>query len=171
MSLIEQKRQIDEVTIAKYLTSPIPSKLPALLPSESSHNEQFERELIFKFLSDMKREVGELRELVHHVIAGDLKPSELQQDYQHIHPVKTPPVMYDLPADDTTISISKEDIDKSEPFQESEIIEDTHYSLVDNEKEMIIKALQKHNNKRSAAAQELGISERTLYRKIKEMGI
>ena len=171
MSLIEQKRQIDEVTIAKYLTSPIPSQLPALLPSESSHNEQFERELIFKFLSDMKREVGELRELVHHVIAGDLKPSELQQDYQHIHPVKTPPVMYDLPADDTTISISKEDIDKSEPFQESEIIEDTHYSLVDNEKEMIIKALQKHNNKRSAAAQELGISERTLYRKIKEMGI
>ena len=170
MSLIEPKRLIDEVTIAKYLTSPIP-QLPALRPSENSHNEQFERELIFKFLSDMKREVGELRELVHHVIAGDLKPSELQQDYQHIHPVKTPPVMYDLPADDTTISISKEDIDKSEPFQESEIIEDTHYSLVDNEKEMIIKALQKHHNKRSAAAEELGISERTLYRKIKEMGI
>ncbi len=171
MSLIEQKRQIDEVTITKYLTSPIPSRLPALLPSENSHHEQFERELIFKFLSDMKREVGELRELVHHVIAGDLKPAELQQDFQHIHPVKTPPVMYDLPEDDTTISISKEDIDKSEPFQESEIIEEAHYSLVDNEKEMIIKALQKHNNKRAAAAQELGISERTLYRKIKEMGI
>lgn len=171
MSLIEQKRQIDGETIAKYLTSPTPSLLPALLPTENAHHEQFERELIFKFLSDMKREVGELRELVHHVIAGDLKQNELQQDFQRIHPVTTPKVMYDLPQNDTTISISKDDIDKSEPYQEPEIIEDTRYSLVDSEKEMIIKALQKHNNKRSAAAEELGISERTLYRKIKEMDI
>lgn len=171
MSLIEQKRQIDGETIAKYLTSPTPSLLPALLPTENAHHEQFERELIFKFLSDMKREVGELRELVHHVIAGDLKQNELQQDLQRIHPVTTPKVMYDLPQNDTTISISKDDIDKSEPYQETEIIEDTRYSLVDSEKEMIIKALQKHNNKRSAAAEELGISERTLYRKIKEMDI
>lgn len=171
MSLIEQKRQIDGETIAKYLTSPTPSLLPALLPTENAHHEQFERELIFKFLSDMKREVGELRELVHHVIAGDLKQNELQQDLQRIHPVTTPKVMYDLPQNDTTISISKDDIDKSEPYQEPEIIEDTRYSLVDSEKEMIIKALQKHNNKRSAAAEELGISERTLYRKIKEMDI
>ena len=171
MSLIEQKRQIDEETISKYLVSPAPSQLPALLPSENTHHEQFERELIFKFLSDMKREVAELRDLVHHVIAGDLQKTELQQDFQRIHPVTTPQIMYNLPQEDTTISISKDHIDKSETFQEPEIIEDTHYSIVDNEKELIIKALQKHNNKRSAAAEELGISERTLYRKIKEMGI
>ncbi len=171
MSLIEKNRQIDEVTIAKYLISPTPSQLPALLPSESSHHEQFERELIFKVLSDMKREVAELRELVHHVIAGDLKPAELQQDLQQIRPVNVPQISYDFPQEEGSISISKDNIDKSEPFQESEIIEDTKYSLVENEKDMIVKALKKHNNKRAAAAQELGISERTLYRKIKEMGV
>lgn len=170
MSLIEQKRLIDENTIVKYLVSPTSPQLPALLPNENVKHEQFEHEIIFKVLADMKREVAELKELVHHIIGGDIKVAELQQAYNQIHD-NAPSVLYDFPQEEGSISISKDNIDKSEPFQESEVIEDSRFSLEENEKDMIFKSLQKHNNNRSAAAKELGISERTLYRKLKEYNI
>lgn len=170
MSLIEQKRLIDESTINKYLVGPTSPQLPALLPNESAKHEQIEHEIIFKILADMKREVAELKELVHHIISGDVKIDELQQDIDAIQP-STPPILYDYPHDGGSISISKDNIDKSEPFQESEVIEDSHLSIEDQEKDLIFKSLQKHNNNRAAAAKELGISERTLYRKLKEYNI
>ncbi len=170
MSLIEQKRLIDENTIVKYLVSPASPQLPALLPNENAKHEQFEHEIIFKVLADMKREVAELKELVHHIIGGDIKVAELQQAYNQIHD-NVSPVLYDFPQEEGSISISKDNIDKSEPFQESEVIEDSRFSLEENEKDMIFKSLQKHNRNRAAAAKELGISERTLYRKLKEYNI
>lgn len=170
MSLIEQKRLIDENTIVKYLVSPTSPQLPALLPNENAKHEQFEHEIIFKVLADMKREVAELKELVHHIIGGDIKVAELQQAYNQIND-NVSSVLYDFPQKEGSISISKDNIDKSEPFQESEVIEDSRFSLIENEKDMIFKSLQKHNNNRSAAAKELGISERTLYRKLKEYNI
>lgn len=170
MSLIEQKRLIDENTIVKYLVSPTSPQLPALLPNENVKHEQFEHEIIFKVLADMKREVAELKELVHHIIGGDVKVAELQQAYNQIND-NVSSVLYDFPQEEGSISISKDNIDKSEPFQESEVIEDSRFSLEENEKDMIFKSLQKHNNNRSAAAKELGISERTLYRKLKEYNI
>lgn len=170
MSLIEQKRLIDENTIVKYLVSPTSPQLPALLPNENAKHEQFEHEIIFKVLADMKREVAELKELVHHIIGGDIKVAELQQAYNQIND-NVSSVLYDFPQEEGSISISKDNIDKSEPFQESEVIEDSRFSLEENEKDMIFKSLQKHNNNRSAAAKELGISERTLYRKLKEYNI
>lgn len=170
MSLIEPKRLIDENIIVKYLVSPTSPQLPALLPNENVKHEQFEHEIIFKVLADMKREVAELKELVHHIIGGDVKVAELQHAYNQIHD-NAPSVLYDFPQEEGSISISKDNIDKSEPFQESEVIEDSRFSLEENEKDMIFKSLQKHNNNRSAAAKELGISERTLYRKLKEYNI
>lgn len=172
MSLIEQERVIDDVNIAKYLVAPTVSQLPALLPNENAKHEQFERELIFKFLSDMKQEVAELRELVRHIISGDLTLNELKKDYNIIPTPDKPAILYDMPQQDTTISMRPHKVSKSEEvIQTPEIIDCDNYSLVESEKDLIIKALKKHNNKRSAAATELGISERTLYRKIKELGI
>lgn len=171
MSLLEQNRQIDEAHLRKYLTAPIVSQLPALIPSDNTNNEHFERELIFKFLSDMKKEVAELRTLVSHIISGDISTAELKKDYSTIPTAAEESIVCTLPEQDTTISISKKETEKDYAFQEPEVIDCDNYSLVDSEKELIIKALKKHNNKRSAAAKELGISERTLYRKISELKI
>ena len=134
MSLIEQKRLIDENTIVKYLVSPTSPQLPALLPNENAKHEQFEHEIIFKVLADMKREVAELKELVHHIIGGDIKVAELQQAYNQIND-NVSSVLYDFPQEEGSISISKDNIDKSEPFQESEVIEDSRFSLEENEKD------------------------------------
>jgi transcriptional regulator with PAS, ATPase and Fis domain len=165
MSVIEQSREVDAKTLRQYL----PAEVTALAPLSGGAGGQGtdsinERELIFKFLFDMKNDLNALKEQVRTLAGGHPLPS-----------ASTAPVYRDeyiLPADPQlgTVSIRMRD--------EAELEEDTDHteveevlSLEEKEKEMIKKALQKHRNRRKTAAQELGISERTLYRKIKEYGI
>ena len=159
MSLIEQNRLIDDETIEKYLVTPIVSAVPVLIKQETvaqQMSDNFERELIFKFLADMKREVGELRNMVTKLANHDDCRETPVQDfapasYPHTEPTYPYPQMIEDPL-------------------EASIVED-NYSIIDSERELIKKALEKHNYKRKKAADELGISERTLYRKIKDYGL
>jgi DNA-binding NtrC family response regulator len=159
MSLIEQNRLIDAETLEKYLVHPVVSGVPALIKQESVAQqmpENFERELIFKFLADMKREVGELRNMV----------TALTNTHSHI---EQPVQNFDTtayPAPKTTYPYSQ----MIEPPLEASIVED-NYSIIDTERELIKKALEKHNYRRKQAAEELGISERTLYRKINDYNL
>lgn len=165
MSVIEQDRIVTSDTLHRYL----PEETTALAPLGGATSDGrgldsiSERELIFKFLFDMKNDLNALKEQVRTLAAGG--------------PVSAPPVQpiyrddYVIPAAAPgTVSIrmpgeaeAEEDVDHAE-VEES-------LSLEDKEKEMIGKALKKHRNRRKHAAKELGISERTLYRKIKEYGI
>ena len=160
MSIIERTRLIDEQTAANYLPEMPMSNLPVLVRNQheqGSQNPLFERELVYKYLMDMHQEITELKQLVHNLAEKGSHP--VQPAYQ---------VEEQTPEDVT----SQYSISHPQPisFAEPEVV-DENCSLVNSEKELVKKALAKHNNNRRLAAEELGISERTLYRKINEFGL
>lgn len=172
MSLIEQDRTIDAFTLQKYISTNSVSNLPVLVntaPTETEKNDNFERELIFKFLADMKREVTELKSMVNGITSQ-------QQHIKNIngattidlgeHREEVPPKALSYPKTPKT-----ETIDLKDEHFDTPIILEENFSLIESEKEMIRRALEKHGNKRKLAADELGISERTLYRRIKDLGL
>ena len=165
ISIIEPEREISVEVLGKYLPDYQQVKLPALY--ERPVNEQTfntEREILYKVLFDMKSDMHDLKQLVAEIIGKgspgtDMKgynariieklyPSSEEQEESH-------PTNQFIPNDNQSIQDTEEIIEESLSLEEKEI-------------ELIIKALEKHRGKRKYAAEELGISERTLYRKIKE---
>lgn len=166
ISVVESSRTITTDILEKYISPENAQRnLPALIAAPGADKtEHFERELIYKFLYDLKREVTDLKILVNNM---------LDQDPHHLnHPIEHRKMT--LPSSDPLSSFHIIDnptfeADRVEPAsQENAIVLDDDYSLVNTEKELIKKALDKNNFNRKKAAAELGISERTLYRKIKE---
>ncbi|MBK9176478.1 MAG: sigma-54-dependent Fis family transcriptional regulator [Flavobacteriales bacterium] len=159
MSVIERTREIDAATLRSYLpeenTSLVPAGAGANGPGLDSVSE---RELIFKFLFDMKSDLNALKEKVN-VIAGGQPMQPMGREEILLHHSPAPGTVSIVPAS----RAAEEDVEHTEV---EEVL-----SLEEKEKELIHKALVKHRNKRKGAAKELGISERTLYRKIKEYGI
>ena len=163
MSVIEQHREVDAQTLRSYL----PEETSALVPvggtgGGGTLDSINERELIFKFLFDMKSDLNALKEQVKALSGGQPMPSTMAPVYREelmmAAPAAAPGTMsIQMPGD------VDEDVDHTE-------VEET-LSIEAKEKELIRKALIKHRNRRKNAAQELGISERTLYRKIKEYNI
>ncbi len=171
LSVIETAREIDGIILSSYL-QPISEKSSFLVKNDQSQESISERELMYKFLFDMKKDLTELKKLVLEVVNNGASVT-LNQDqtalvnriYQDVYedvPVST----RILPSGPTNDPLSSYPV-LPETFEVHEEIEES-LSLEDREKELIQKALEKHRGKRKYAALELGISERTLYRKIKE---
>ena len=174
ISIMETERTITAETLAKYLPNKVQSSLPMLLPHDDSMDSVNERDLLYRVLFDMKKDIAELRAQVNNMNAG--RPVE--QNFVQSNPVTQ--------IGDTVVTrVSQSEPEAAEP-EFTEFIpaeEATHYGVVStgsatetlslehHEKEMIIKALEAHKGKRKDAAKALGISERTLYRKINEYGI
>ena len=174
ISIMETERSITAETLAKYLPNKVQSSLPMLLPHDDSMDSVNERDLLYRVLFDMKKDIAELRAQVNKMNAG--RPVE--QNFVQSNPVTQ--------IGDTVVTrVSQSEPEAAEP-EFTEFIpaeETTHYGVVStgstaetlslehHEKEMIIKALEAHKGKRKDAAKALGISERTLYRKINEYGI
>ena len=171
LSVIETTREISSKDLIKYLPEKV-DKLPMLRTSKVEESFS-ERELMYKFLYDMKKDLTDLKKLVVQIYTDGMSTDISHQNNEVLnriyHEVKD---IEDLPntsrrisdsdvVEASVISREKEDFHPHEVFEES-------LSLEDREKELIIKALEKHRGKRKYAAKELGISERTLYRKIKE---
>ncbi len=202
VSLLETNRDINAATLAKYLP-PVNNapKSASLLPAVmgDQRDEQLsERDLLYKVLFDLRRDITDLKKVVLGLLQGDIanEKSLLQQNqrlfgnldiatetneavnapFRH-EPAETkiaPVVITSNPAGKTTAPHKEDEYEfvgiedvPHEIHQE----EENSLSLEKKEKEMIIKALIKNNHKRKYAAQDLGISERTLYRKIKQYGI
>ena len=170
ISIMETERTITAEALAKYLPARVQSNLPILLPREDTPDGMSERDLLYRVLFDMKKDIAELRAQVNNMNAG--RPVE--QNYVQNNPVTQ--------IGDTVVTrVNQSEPKVAEPeFAEFVPAEETHYatgataetlSLEHHEKEMIIKALEAHRGKRKDAAKALGISERTLYRKINEYGI
>ena len=171
ISIVESDRTIDYSSLKKYLKG-ADSRLPAVIDVEDKQSYSTEREILFKFLYDIKKELDETKKAVNSLLRkGDMNQihSEItEKDFDFEHTI-----------DDTIIKSNTVDIDGlgSEINYERTQIEDTeevveeNLSLEDMEKKMIIKALNKYKSKRKLAADDLGISERTLYRKIKQYDI
>lgn len=177
VAVVETERNIDRAILANYLNYVPDEKMPALFGGGSNTTAITDRELLLKALSmgqminEMRNEINDLKHIVSQLASGiPVAPTAspiATGDYQLIEPSHTA-------VDGTLHVITPDDaIPESEgdDFQESEVVESEPLSLEDMEKKLIIQALARHKGRRTPAARELKISERTLYRKIKDYGI
>lgn len=180
VSIIEKTRDINAETLQKYLPENTGSKLPMLFKGEND-GELSERELLYKVLFDMRKDVGDLKRIVFGILQGrgDDSPT-LTPSMGHGTNEFTPPAFHEKSDSDKELQKSESSsiplvIRPSIPspndhIQAHEEVQEP-LSIEDKEIEMIKKALQKYKGRRNKAAKELGISERTLYRKITRYGL
>lgn len=165
LSIIESNRMADAEVVRRYLPDAPTSQLPVLVDKSAPEGEFSDRELLYKVLFDLKKDVSDMKKLVLELLqrGGSFEMNEESSNivknlYGESAPVPATPIA--LPANATS----------EERFHEHVEVEES-LSLEDREKELIQRALEKHKGKRKYAAKALGISERTLYRKIKEYDI
>ncbi|MBP6436927.1 MAG: sigma-54-dependent Fis family transcriptional regulator [Paludibacter sp.] len=160
LSIIEEHREITSDCLQNYLPKPTKEQLPLLIANTHNNEKSFsnEREILYQVLFDMKKDIDELKKMVH----------------QHKQPPVTPTKNTDnepsfLPSivDKNTLPKTEKHIKEVE-IEDAQEYEEHNFSVNEMEKNLIKKALEKHNGKRKLAALDLKISERTLYRKIKE---
>jgi len=168
ISVIEKNREISAETLRRYMPDYQSVKLPAIIQRENQKPFSSEREILYKILFDMKNDMNDLKKLVVDVLQKGVDQVDVSEsNAQLIHK------LYQS-IDSTVVKEPAKPIevqpDRSEIQDTEEIVEES-LSLMDKEIELIRKALDKHHGKRKYAAEELGISERTLYRKIKENDI
>jgi DNA-binding NtrC family response regulator len=173
ISIIERDREINASKLRAYLPDYDGIKLPAVIKRDDEKSYSSEREILYKILFDMKSDMNDLKKLVYDLIQrGEIDIAVDGADSSMIknlfRETKTERAASKVP-DNATVDFSSRQ--GREDIQDTEEIVEESLSLADKEVEMIKKALGKYNGKRKMAAQELGISERTLYRKIKEYGI
>jgi len=172
MSILEKNREITAETIMRYLSPPASGGLPVLHRDGKQSNELSERELLYKILFDMKRDMNDLKHLVHEIIQHEEGEPALKERHSHmLERLKTEEPITALTTTHPSVTIHPHVIHPNpSPVHPHEVVEES-LSLADKEKELIKKAVQKYKGKRKQAAQELGISERTLYRKMLEYNI
>ncbi|MCA6439757.1 MAG: sigma-54 interaction domain-containing protein [Sediminibacterium sp.] len=192
ISVLSQQPQINAATLNSFLPHKTGSRMPVLANQNNSTGEfANEREILYKLFFDMKKDVTELKKMFVEILqnpalAGAAKsytqesllneyppletatliPSTLTPTHTTIHPSTLNPTPSTLnPAPSTQpVILHENDLHEHEEVDES-------LNIMDKEKELIIKALKKHRGKRKDASVDLGISERTLYRKLKEYDI
>ena len=183
MTVVEQERMVNSVKLAEYI--PIQTQLPAVIQKGSgiSSNEfNSEREIMYKILFDMRNDLNDLKSLTSELIKNRENSDFSHQEKSLINRVFTPETQSQNPnsmlyfenqkqyQNSSVISKADEDYEDVEDIEIEETKEDS-LSLQNNERELIVKALDKHKGRRNKAADELGISQRTLYRKIKQYNL
>ncbi len=179
MSVLEFEKIIQPDVMRKYLPS-TKSNFPVLYKGNSENESISERDLLYKVLFDLKSDVTDLKKLVSEIIEndGDIHPNMVNDNKQLLSTDTEPtpnteqthaPYVIDVPGN-VSPNADYEQTAKIEDISH-ELEDDDSLSIEKKEKELIVKALRKNNNKRKYAAQDLGISERTLYRKIKHYGV
>jgi DNA-binding NtrC family response regulator len=164
ISVLSQDKNITGPVLRKFLPDNS-SRLPVLFSQTGNNPKEFtnEREILYKLFFDMKKDVTELKKMFFDVMQN---PAIAQNGYQHEHALNEyhPDQQHALAQPAQPVILNGNDIHQHVEVEES-------LSIMDKEKELIIKALKKHRGKRKDAAADLGISERTLYRKLKEYDI
>lgn len=168
VSIIERERSVNADTLRKYIPDNDPM-LPTLVGGQDRGEASFasEREILYKILFDMKKDMNDLKRLVYNLMQKEPVQEAAQEPTTSL-------VLRNLyenlpaeikPAHAPVLTHPEEHI------QESEAVIEESFSIEEKEKELIVKALEKNHGKRKLAAQDLGISERTLYRKLKEYNL
>jgi DNA-binding NtrC family response regulator len=172
LSVLEEKREVSAELLKFYLPD-FHSNLPALINEPKSSNDfSNEREILYKILFDMKKDLNDLKKITDHLKSEETISSKVENEFndlQHfqssIENQKSAEII-DYDKKETTFNSNSDMYHFAEEIKEEETL-----SIHDKELELIKKALERNNGKRKAAAIELGISERTLYRKIKQHDI
>ena len=177
LSVLEEKRNISISLLQTYLPD-FNSTLPAVINKNSSSSDfSNEREILYKILFDMKKDLNDLKKITNHLKNDNRSVNYKEEEinvFEKLHKEKSSnddkgAELIEIKEKESTFNVSSSPEDKYH-FAE-EINEEETLSIHDKELELIIKALERNNGKRKAAAIELGISERTLYRKIKQHDI
>lgn len=187
ISVIEQQREINAQILRTYLPENEVERMPALFSRGSNESKSFnsEREILYQVLFDMKKDMNDLKKLVHDIMNGQqpaVTPAESQYtssflthaDNIYTQGVSPVDIFTDkLPRENKPFNAANDNESEFEVAEEYQEVESTPQpqTLEDMERQMIKNTLEKYRGKRKAAAEELKISERTLYRKIKEYGI
>lgn len=187
IAILEKGRRVDAPTVNKYLPEDPGEEIKLHEQKGGESEDQFqgfeEREMLYKFLFEIKRDISELKDFFNQLFknskgyySGDFSGEPSQEAPKYINPPQydQPPYREESPSHTPppdregfqgTSPPVEDPIEASVETEENE--DDEEFSLAEKEKEMIAKALKKFKGKRKLAARELGISERTLYRKIK----
>lgn len=168
ISIIETNREITSAILSNYLPSQQEQRLPALFGgSKQGKIFESEREILYQVLFDMRQDVTELKRLVHTIMTEQKPVIATPQTTAVTYYPQTPSTFAQPAVPTINLSASKQKEDTDDIQDTEEYVEES-LSLNDVEKDMIKKALERHHGKRKNAAKDLNISERTLYRKIKE---
>jgi transcriptional regulator with PAS, ATPase and Fis domain len=173
ISVIEKSREINAETLIKYLPSNQTSQLPVLASQAGNAQSDYsERDILYKVLFDMKKDLNDLKKVVVDLIEND---NQMNHDFQPENATIIKKLYQDVGSPETTIQLgynkTTPTVMNAKETQPKVIEVEQPVSLQEIEEEMIKKALIKYKGKRKNAAKELGISERTLYRKINEYNI
>jgi DNA-binding NtrC family response regulator len=175
VSVLSEDKSISAKELERYLQPYPNNRLPMVVQNQATHEFQNEREILYKVVFDLKKDVNELKRMFveiiqnpqvaeqHPELVNNLK--ELHSVPENYHSLVSPAVIAAPPSPQQHIPVIMDN-----NIQEPEEVEES-LNIMDKEKELIIKALKKHKSKRKDAALDLGISERTLYRKLKEYDI
>jgi transcriptional regulator with PAS, ATPase and Fis domain len=179
ISVIETEREVGADVVLKYLPDGKRTSVPALYQpggESGDGNSDFksERDILYKILFDMRSDLNDLKKVTMELMKGNREATEFAQE--------NPGLIHKLYGEDDTDTVLRLPSDKSDENIENtrettrfldvdDVIEEESLSLQDKEIELIEKALERNHGKRKDAARELGISERTLYRKIKQFNL
>lgn len=174
MSVIAEKRVIDREEILRFIPQDTESTELALVDKgQGSHSYESEREILYKILYELRGNVSDLRRDLNNVRKQLETYRELEETahYRHLAADSAqtlPATTQDAfrPDDKEVEDAVAEEIQETRPQREEESL-----NLNDNQRQMVVRALERNNGNRKKAAQELGISDRTLYRRIKEYGL
>ena len=183
MTVVEQDRTVNSLKLGEYI--PMQTQLPAVIQKGggmSSSDFNSEREIMYKILFDMRNDLNDLKSLTSELIKNRENSDFSHQEKNLINRVFTPENQAPNPGsmlyfenqnqyqNPTIITETSDNYDEVEDIEIEETKPDS-LSLQNNERELIVKALEKHKGRRNKAADELGISQRTLYRKIKQYNL
>lgn len=188
MTVVERERSITVEKLSEYI--PMETHLPMVVNTPNNQKQSdfgSEREIMYKILFDMRNDINDLKSLTSELIKNRGTADLSNQEKNLISRIYTPETQQTVPANSLlyfennnnpavqtpTIVSNSDNEDSYEDFEDIEIEENKpeSLSLQNNEKDLIIKALEKHKGRRNKAADELGISQRTLYRKIKQYNL
>ena len=173
IAVLEKDRNITGQSILTYIPNEQNNQLPMRIDKQGKEDFS-ERDILYKVLFDMKKDMLDLKKLVAEIIQNNGNASQLSVNPQVLNQLYTDIELQPTTAElhgSSTLTIHQPGTEPQhfDILQHEE--EEESLSLIDKESDLIKKALKKHRGKRKLAAQELGISERTLYRKIKELNL
>ncbi len=163
LSIVEEERTIDANRLKEYLPH-FNSQLPSVIMGESAEFDyKVEREMMYNIILELRKELDEVKQITMSLIENkEIPPHAISKTY--------PTDLQDNHQEETYIEVPHSTKEHSPLFEEI-VVPEEQLTLQDQEINMIKKSLQKHHGKRKLAAKELGISERTLYRKIKQYNL
>ncbi len=177
ISVLSQDKQITAATLNKFLQPYSNNRMPVLAHTNgTTHEFSNEREILYKLFFDMKKDVTELKRMFLEVLQNPNMVAQSQSLINELKEIKAHEALQPVQVAPITIGGIQPAMQSNQPVIMNNDIQDhveveESLNIMDKEKELIVKALKKHKSKRKDAALDLGISERTLYRKLKEYDI